>query len=768
VVDGLRGISRQAVDEPSRGEIYAFGPVRVDVARHAVTRDGQPIALAPKTFELLLILLRSGGRVLTRQELQQGLWPDSFVEEANLSFQISTLRKALGEGADQWIETVPKVGYRFTPASQPAARGDGAHDVANEVQEIGEPSSAETPVRRHRTRAGLLATVALAGATVGIAGAWLARPATPGVSVTRLSLDVHPAEDVHSGGVAPLFVLTPAGSRTSLSWTPDGKALVFVGRRAGIRQLYVRRLDETEARPLANTEGAQAVAVSADGHWVAFWTARALRKVSLDGGPAMDLATGVGVPSGLAWDSTGGLFFSNFDDFRIWRVAKEGTAAAVTTLGDGETRHALPWPLPGGNVILYTVRGSYSTWGDEHIVAHRLATGERKRLVQDAADARYVPTGHLVFLRRGTLFAQPFDAERLEVRGPAVALLDRVAQAVTAGNTADITGAGQFAISETGTLAVISSAIVPYPDANLVSLDRTGQLAQLQAPPRAYGPALRLSPGGRYLGLSIRGVGEQGLWLYDTTGGMLSLLAGRGEALFPRWSPDGRRLAFSWIEKGVRSIALQPADGSVPPQVLLRGNYVPSSWTADGRHLATVGLGGAGIVVVSATDGRVAARPLGETPHGELWPEFSPDGRWLAYGSKVSGRFEIYVRPYPGPGPPHQVSMDGGSDPAWHPGGRELFFIGYSPDDTGRLSMSVADVDTRSALLVGRPSTLFRFDPAALTMGCVPVRCFDVSPDGQRFYATQYRPRQPTPPATHVGLITNWFEELRAKVPSRR
>jgi len=608
---------------------------------------------------------------------------------------------------------------------------------------------------------------AIAGVMLGAGAMWLARPAAPGVSVTRLSVDVLPAEGLHGGGVQPRrLVSTPAGSRTSLAWTPDGTALVFVGRRADGQQLYVRRLDVTEARALANTEGAQVPAVSPDGRWVAFWAAETLRKVPLDGGPAMDLATGVGLPTGLAWDDAGRLFFGRQSDGRIWQVAPDGPVTPVTTLGAGELGHVLPGPLPGGNTVLYTVRRRMSTWGDEHIVAHRLATGERKRLVEDAADARYVPTGHLVFLRRGTLFAVPFDVEHLEVRGPTVAVLERVVQALTAGNTADITGAGQFAISPTGTMAVISGAVVPYPEGTLVALDRTGQVTPLPAPLRTYGPSTRLSPDGRHVAVTMRGLTDQGLWLYAADRGALSLLAGGGEAGWPLWSPDGRRLAFWWVQGGVPSIALQPADGSAPPTVLLRGVFhVPSSWTPDGRHLAAVERDD--IVVVSVADGRAAAQPLGKTPARELWPEFSPDGRWLAYGSDVTGRLEVYIRPYPGPGAPQQVSIDGGASPAWHPGGRELFFVGRTAEVDVR-SMLVADVDTRSPLRVGRPRTLFRFTEGDIVIPCTPVRCFDVSADGRRFYAVQRRPHPPAPPVTHIGLITNWFEELKAKVPANR
>ena len=181
----LRSVSSHAVAAPLAGEVYTFGPVRVDVARHAVWRDGQPLSLAPKTYELLLILLRSGGHVLSRQELLHALWPDTFVEEANLSFQISALRKALGDGAEAWIETIPKVGYRFTPVGQPEDRGDSAPDGVDASQSIAQPSGAEASAPRRGLRPGLLVVVALASLLVGVGVMWLTRPAAPTGAVTR-------------------------------------------------------------------------------------------------------------------------------------------------------------------------------------------------------------------------------------------------------------------------------------------------------------------------------------------------------------------------------------------------------------------------------------------------------------------------------------------------------------------------------------------------------------------------------------------------------
>jgi serine/threonine-protein kinase len=168
---------------------------------------------------------------------------------------------------------------------------------------------------------------------------------------------------------------------------------------------------------LAGTEDAQVPAVSPDGQWVAFWAAETLKKVALVGGPVVDVARRIRVaPVGVSWDDHGNLFFGKTVDRHIWKVSAEGTLMAVTTGAETDWAQILPSPLPGGRALLYTVRKREWSWGDEEIVAQTLATGTRKVLLSDAADARYLPSGHLVFLRRGTLFAVAFDPERLELR----------------------------------------------------------------------------------------------------------------------------------------------------------------------------------------------------------------------------------------------------------------------------------------------------------------------------------------------------------------
>ena len=484
----------------------------------------------------------------------------------------------------------------------------------------------------------------------------------------------------------------------------------------------------------------------------------------------MDLASGLTIPpAGLAWSPGGQLFFGR-NDGRIWVIPPGGTPAAVTTVGEAEVRHTLPWLLPGGRTLLHTVRKRNSSWGDEEVVAQTLATGQRTVLLRDAADARYVPTGHLVFLRRGQLFAVPFDAERLETRGPEVLMLDTVAQALTEGNWDDVTGAGQFTVAATGTLAWVAGPVAPYPDKAPVRVDRRGQVTPLPgAKIRSYGPSLRLSPNGRQLVMVIFTLTERGVWVYDLGGERLrKLTPDGGEAYGPAWFPDGRRVAFGWLKDGRRSLAVQPADadGTAPPRVLVAGEFVPLSFTRDGQVAAS--RGEQDTVLVTVEEGQARVQPLFETLQKVGSAYFSRDGRWVAYASNVSGRFEVYVRPYPGPGAAEQLSVEGGRSPAWNPNGRELFFLSLfdsARDRTAR--MMAVDFAPGSPPRIGRPRVLFEYNRRDVQFDCIPSRCYDVAPGGQRFYVMQSQTRPPRPVVTHINLILNWFEELKAKVPTR-
>ena len=300
-------------------------------------------------------------------------------------------------------------------------------------------------------------------------------------------------------------------------------------------------------------------------------------------------------PKGLAWSDGGALFVVRWLLARteLWMVPAGGGTPRRVTLAQDDAWVRLPFVLPGERGLLYTVRKRVWTWGDETVVVQPLPAGPPKTLLTDAADARYVPTGHLVFLRRGTLFGAPFDLERLEIRGVAVPLLRTVAQSRSSTHSYDINGAGQFAVSRTGTLAWLEDLAGPSRHSELVAVDRTGRVVPL---PIAGGTgaelaleAVHASPDGRHLLVETLGASESSLWIYDLEGGRFRPATHGGEAQWAAWSPHGR-LFFNWLRDGRRSLAFVPADtdGSVPPQVLESGPQFiwPASVTPDGRLLA--------------------------------------------------------------------------------------------------------------------------------------------------------------------------------------
>jgi len=675
------------------------------------SRNGEVVHLEPKVMEILAFLARNPGQVLSREALTEAVWPGTFVEDHAVTRAISQLRQALGWQKDDFLETIPKRGYRLT-APVLIATGHGPNGATTAAQAPAPASQAQPPIpnpgeastslgstpmhgaedelrptpagggagpatavgagRRRGVRWTLVALGGLLLFAAGLAVMSLLRAVPPQVSLAGLGLEVQPAGEVNSGGHNQVAeaVLTPAGSRTAFAWTPDGQSLVFVGRKDGLQQLYVRRLDAAAATPLAGTEGAQVPAVSPDGQWVAFWAGRTIKKIPLGSGPVMELMSGVPEPPwGMAWGPVGDVFFGNADRC-IWVVPPTGAPHAVTSAGAEELSHRLPWPLPGGHALLYTVRKRLWTWGDEEVVVQALPAGRPKVLLENAADARYVPTGHLVFLRQGTLFAVPFDVGRLEVRGAPVAVLAPVAQALTAAHVFDITGAGQFAISTRGTLAWVTNPPVPDLTSQLVKVNRRGEVAPLSASPPNVG-SVRLSRDGRRLALEVGTRSGLGIWIYDVDRGSLHPVLREGEAQWCAWSPDGR-LFFGWLRGGRRSVAALPsnADGTAQPQVFLSAPYVfPAAFTPGGDLIGV--RDDREIVSLSAENGHARIAPLNHTGQAAGWPEVSPDGRWLVYGASladgtapVTDRAEVFVAPYPNLGPAVPVSVGGGRDPA--------------------------------------------------------------------------------------------------------
>ena len=556
-------------------------------------------------------------------------------------------------------------------------------------------------------------------------------------------------------------------SRTSMAWSPDGRTIVFSAIQGDRQQLYLRAIDQLTATPMTGTEGAGAPFFSPDGRWVAFWSAGVLKKTPADGsGPATTICE---TPSifGASWGANDTIIFSRAQQ-GLWRVSAAGGTPeliAAPDLEKGEVKYLLPRILPGDGTVVFTVTHTpLPTWEDTEIVAQSLATKERKVLVQRAADGRYVPSGHLVYVRRGTLMAVPFDLERLEATGGAVALIANVMQAANEPSEQFDTGAGQFSVSASGALLYLPGGIFPDPERSLVWVDRaTGAVQTLPVPTKAYASP-RLSPDGRQVVVWTQG--DRNVWVHDLSRGTVTRLTSERRNARAIWTLDGKGVTYGSAAGGTENLVVRPADGSGSAEPLTKSRKLQyaAAWSPSDHALLFVEQDPDFLldIMVMPASGDRRPRPLVQTRFTEAYPDLSPDGRWLAYASDESGRTEVYVQPYPGPGPRQQVSANGGTGPAWSHDGRELF---YTTTQTmgGQATltrMMVVPVTLRPTLTVGAPRQLFegRFGATA------GIRSYDVTADGRRFLMVQQKER-PAVAAAEMILVQNWLEEVKARVP---
>jgi serine/threonine-protein kinase len=374
-----------------------------------------------------------------------------------------------------------------------------------------------------------------------------------------------------------------------------------------------------------------------------------------------------------------------------------------------------------------------------------LQTGEQRILLPSGASPRYASTGHLLYTDGATLMAVPFDLGRLEIAGAATPVVEGI------GGEQGFGIGSLYSVSENGSLAYVPGG-AQGPQNTPVWVDRKGAEQPLALTRKGAYVSPRISPDG------LRAVfANQGqIWTYDIARATLTRLTFEGpQNGNPLWAPDGKRVTFQ--SRAPLNLFWQPADGSGKAERLSTSEFrqAPGSWRADGQALAFVETNsttGQDIWVLQMSDHK--AQPFLRTPFNEGAPQFSPDGRWLAYASDESGRWEIYVRPYPGPGGKWQISTDGGKEPLWKRKGGELFYRNGS-------KVMVVDVTAQPGFSAGNPRMLFegRYQP---TNGSLPA--YDVSSDGQRFL--MLKPSEQAQAATQINVVQNWFEELKQRAPT--
>jgi eukaryotic-like serine/threonine-protein kinase len=636
----------------------------------------------------------------------------------------------------------------------PKQRMRDAADLQLEIDEAllvpPSPPLPIAPARSVRTWVPVLVTAGIIVAIVTGLIVWRLKPAVP---VTRAST-AHFVISLPSG--LQLDFQSPA-----MALSPDGSRLAYVARTGNARpQIYVQSIASPEARPLPGTEDAASPFFSPDGQWLAFFARGKLGKISVGDGRLLTVhsETDRGEPfGGGTWGTDDTIVFGSFlGDLR--RVAAAGGTPQLlrNTLNAQKGLIAARWPqfLPGANEVLFSAGEAGATWISPQLGIYSLRTGERRDLSQGGTFPRYSPTGHLLYVQNGTLIAAPFDPGRLEITGAQVPVVEGLMQLRS--------GAAQYSFSDNGTLIYAQGFVAPEgfasgtvvaPPESLVWVDRKGLERAIPAAPRPY-TYPRLSPDGQRIGVTVSELGRQ-VWMYDLTRETLTRLTFEGTTNgSPVWTADGKRVAFS--SGSPANLFWQPADGSGKPERLTTSQYpqTPTSRSPDGlvAFREQTPTTGNDIWVLRLSDRK--AEPFLRTPFAESSPQFSPDGRWLAYHSDESGRTEVYVRPYPGPGSKWQISTEGGMEPVWNPNGRELFYR------NGNKMMAV-NIITQPGFSSGKPTALFEgpYVPTPTSLSN-----YDVSPDGQRFLMLKAVEQQQT--ATQIHVILNWHEELKRLVPT--
>ncbi len=553
--------------------------------------------------------------------------------------------------------------------------------------------------------------------------------------------------------------------RPSMAFSPDGRRLAFRAFKGNGSQLYLRELGHSEAAPIPGTEGAFDPFFSRDGEWLAFFTSNELKKVSVSGGSPTVLVGTPPVSSGGAWANDGSIVLAPLPNGGLARLPAGAKNFEIFTVPDAaRSERALLWPqmLPDGRNLLLVVRvgRDFDDVPASNVVVHSLQTGKRRVVVEGAAYARYVEPGYLLFTKGTILFAAPCDPRKWTLTGPAVPLVRDVL-------TSPYDGVPYIAASDTGLLAY---AVGEWPAAiadTVLWVDRSGREEPLPLSGSRF-IVPRLSPDGTRLAIVGYPLASphNAVAIYDFGRGVLSMVTPEpGRHFSPAWSPDGKRLAFSAFEAAYPRLAWKAADGSGQAEMISPGERpeFPTSFSSDGRTLLyTAGTPDSLEKVdlwVLSLDGKREHRAWLAGPARELAGFFSPDGHAVTYVSNETGRNEVYVQSYPGPGSKIRVSSDGGSEPAWAPKGGEIFY--RSAD-----AMMAAPIRTQPDLSVGTARALFpdRYDRWGREDGS---RDYDVAPDGKRFLVIKNQePSQQ--PVTQLNLIANWPAELGGPLGAKR
>ena len=592
----------------------------------------------------------------------------------------------------------------------------------------GEPDASASephPTRRPRIAAPVAFALAV-GVLAGVLGVWSTTKPAP-TEVVRFTIDL-PLDQKLSGN----YELTNV-----VAISRDGQRIAYAAETGGATRLHLRAMDEFEARPVSATEGAESPFFSPDGEWVGFFANGQLQKVSWNGELPSTICPIAGFAGGAFWNEDEQIIYSD-TGLGIFRVSASGGEPEFLTSADftkGQITLITPQPLPGRDVLLVTIR----TLDGERFGLHYLETGER-RVLGVGSRAHYVPTGsvgHLVYTHEGSLRAVPFDASKQELVGEPASIFD---------------GVGRIAASSNGKLLFVRPEAIA---GKLVAVTHQGKARTLTDDLIRDGRP-RLSPDGTrvatYVDLCC-------LFVYDVERGTRTRVTGPGNYT-PEWTPDGKKIAFFSFQEGARDVFWKSADGTGEAESLLtRDNpQWPSSFSPEGDWLAISELHPVTgwdiwMLPVQPVQGDRSPSPFLVTAANEKFSKFSPDGRFVAFVSDDSGRNEVFILPFPGPGEKVTISPAGGTAPMWSRDGRQLFYRNGE-------QMLAVDIRYDPTMTVGAPRLLFEAPPDRLTH----FADYDVGPDEPGF--VMVRPNE-GPEQRRMYVVLNWFEELRRLAPER-
>lgn len=562
------------------------------------------------------------------------------------------------------------------------------------------------------------------------------------LSVWRTAADAPGAPELRLEITTP-----PTTDPVSLAISPDGQKIVFVASAEGVARLWLRFLNSTSARPLPGTEHASLPFWSPDSASVGFFADSKVKRIDTDSGVVRVLNRAL-VPAGGTWSQEGLIIHPTIPDSPLFTVTADGgNSTPLTTLSSEQTGHRAPQFLPDGRHYIYYAMGSPKVRG---IYVGEIGATNSRRLIDSDTPAVYAATGHLLYVNQRTLFAQRFDPARLELAGDP----QPVAEEVTSGERANIAA---LSASAAGPIAYRTGS--PGGKRLFVWFDRSGREIGTVGPGEGFGPSYAsLSPDGRRLALQRTDAGNTDIWLLDLQRNTPVRFTSEPEAeIAPLWSPSGDRIVFSSRRTGVFNLHQQAVTEKASQEALLtEQSKQATDWSRDGRFLLFRSFD-------PEWDWDIWAMRVGEEGNGKPFPvvrskfeerdaQFSPDGKWIAYQSNESGRFEIYVQPFQDSGERLRISINGGVQPRWRRDGRELFYVAL---DGQLVAVPVALSSSNRSLEAGAAVLLFHARVGAVQDISLPD--YIVSPDGQRFLLDTVVEEAAAP----IVVILNWKPRLQ-------